>query len=201
MPFLRFSRDKRGYEHIYLIHTATRRGKPARSRILYWYRTPPGVRVGRQPFDAGVRQMLEAQYPDITFDWETLANTPVPPPREGEQWRERRQAERAAKQSKRDAEHDEPGSPDELAEKKAIQAETIAPPDSVLPSEEQASPEPGAVDASTQALGEAQAHKRRRRGRRRRHRDENQPDSSADLPTESLNGGAEMPGPASEGEE
>lgn len=99
MPFLRFSRDKRGYEHTYLVHAANRRGRPTRPRVLYWYRTPPGVRVGRAPFDAEMRKMLEAQYPGVAFDWKTFQSTPVPPP-EPEYWRERRRAERAAKQAR-----------------------------------------------------------------------------------------------------
>jgi hypothetical protein len=101
VPFLRFSRDKRGYEHIYLVHTPNRRGKPSRPRVLYWYRTPPGIRVGRPPFDDEVRRRLEAQNPEVVFDWPTIIATPIPPPAENEQWRERRRAERAAKQSQR----------------------------------------------------------------------------------------------------
>lgn len=101
MPFLRFSRDKRGYEHIYLIHAQNRRGKPGRPRVLYWYRTPPGVKVGRVPFDAEMRRTLEAQYPDVTFDWKSLESTPVPPPDMSEPWRERRRLERAAKQARK----------------------------------------------------------------------------------------------------
>jgi hypothetical protein len=101
VPFLRFSRDKRGYESIYLVHTQTRRGKTPRQRILYWYRTPPGVRVGRPPFDEEARRCIEAQNPDLTFDWPTIVATPIPPPAENEQWRERRRAERAAKQAHR----------------------------------------------------------------------------------------------------
>jgi hypothetical protein len=101
VPFLRFSRDKRGYENIYLVHTQTRRGKTPRQRILYWYRTPPGVRVGRPPFDEEARRRIEAQNPDLTFDWPTIVATPIPPPAENEQWRERRRAERAVKQAQR----------------------------------------------------------------------------------------------------
>jgi hypothetical protein len=101
VPFLRFSRDKRGYESIYLVHTQTRRGKTPRQRILYWYRTPPGVRVGRPPFDEEARHRIEAQNPDLTFDWPTIVATPIPPPAENEQWRERRRAERAAKHALR----------------------------------------------------------------------------------------------------
>jgi len=101
VPFLRFSRDKRGYENIYLVHTQNRRGKPSRPRVLYWYRTPPGIKVGRPPFDEEARSRLEAQNPDVTFDWPTIIATPMPPPAEHEQWRERRRAERAAKQAQR----------------------------------------------------------------------------------------------------
>jgi hypothetical protein len=97
VPFLRFSRDKRGYEHFYLVQpTSARRGKE-RQRILYWFRTPPDVKVGREPFAEHVRRALEAQYPGVRFDWETLVATPIPPP-ETNQWRERRRAERAARQ-------------------------------------------------------------------------------------------------------
>lgn len=128
MPFLRFSRDKRGYENVYLVHTQNRRGKPSRPRVLYWYRTPPGIKVGRPPFDEEARRRLEAQNPDVTFDWPTIIATPMPPPAEHEQWRERRRAERAAKQAQRaeeaaeqserssaSAEQPGPMEPDELA--------------------------------------------------------------------------------------
>jgi hypothetical protein len=99
VPFLRFSRDKRGYENTYLVQIQDRRGKSFRQRILYWYRTPPGVRVGRPPFDEEARRRLEAQNPDVIFDWPAIIATPIPPPAENEQWRERRRAERAAKQA------------------------------------------------------------------------------------------------------
>lgn len=94
MPFVRFTRDKRGYEHVYLVHAPVRRGKPGRPRVLYWYRSPPGVRVGREAFDQAVREALEAQYPDIAFEWEVLAAPPPPPP-EVEPWRERRRLQKA----------------------------------------------------------------------------------------------------------
>ena len=67
--FLRFSRDKRGYEHFYLVQPTTNRRGKTRARILYWFRTPPGVRVGRLPFDADVQRTIEAQNPGVTFDW------------------------------------------------------------------------------------------------------------------------------------
>jgi translation initiation factor IF-2 len=98
VPFVRVSRDKRGYEHIYLFEISHRR--PSKPRILYWFRTPPGVRVGREPFDEPVKRALEALNPGITFDWKKLASDTLPPP-EVENWRERRRAEREAKRARR----------------------------------------------------------------------------------------------------
>lgn len=96
MAFLRFSRDKRGYEHFYLVEATTDRRGKTRARVLYWFRTPPGVKVGREPFDADVRRALEAQNPGVTFDWRKIVETPIPSA-DVERWRERRRAERAEK--------------------------------------------------------------------------------------------------------
>ncbi len=99
MAFLRFNRDTRGYEHFYLVQQTTNRRGKVRPRLLYWFRTPPNVKVGRQPFDDAVRRALEAQNPDIQFDWQAIIDTPIPPPVEAEPWRERRRFERAARQA------------------------------------------------------------------------------------------------------
>ena len=77
-----------------------RRGK-TRQRVLYWYRTPPNVRVGREPFDPHVMRALEAQYPDVRFDWDQIRNTPIPSV-EPEYWRERRRAERVVRRLQED---------------------------------------------------------------------------------------------------
>jgi hypothetical protein len=71
VPFLRVLRDKRGYETTYLMHWF-REGNRQRSRILYVFRTPPGVRVGRDPIDPVIIREIEAQHPDIQFDWRAL---------------------------------------------------------------------------------------------------------------------------------
>lgn len=71
MPFLRIVRDKRGYETTYLMHWY-REGNRQRSRILYVFRTPGGVRVGRAPLEPDVLRSLEAQFPDIAFDWKAV---------------------------------------------------------------------------------------------------------------------------------
>ena len=71
MPFLRVIRDKRGYETTYLMHWC-REGNRQRSRILYMFRTPGGVRVGREALEADVLKQIEAQHPDIEFDWNAV---------------------------------------------------------------------------------------------------------------------------------
>ena len=74
MPFLRVIRDKRGYETTYLMHIY-RDGQRQRTRILYVFRTPGGVRVGRDPLEPDVQRQIEAQYPDIPFNWNAVRET------------------------------------------------------------------------------------------------------------------------------
>ena len=71
MPFLRVIRDKRGYETTYLMHWF-RDGNRQRSRILYAFRTPGGVRVGRDSMDPEVLREIEARHPDIAFEWKAI---------------------------------------------------------------------------------------------------------------------------------
>jgi hypothetical protein len=71
VPFLRVLRDKRGYETTYLMHWF-RDGGRQRSKILYVFRSPPGVKVGRDPIDPAIIEEIEAQHPDIEFDWRAL---------------------------------------------------------------------------------------------------------------------------------
>jgi hypothetical protein len=71
VPFLRVIRDKRGYETTYLMHWL-RDGSRQRSRILYVFRTPGGVRVGRESLEPDVLREIESRHPEINFDWKTL---------------------------------------------------------------------------------------------------------------------------------
>jgi hypothetical protein len=134
VPFLRFSRDKRGYEHFYLVQPTTNRRGKTRTRILYWFRTPPGVKVGRLPFSDEVQRAIEAQNPGVNFDWKKLLATPIPPPApDVERWRERRRVERAEKASRRalavpaDDEPAEPDDDDQIAEIAASRADEETP--------------------------------------------------------------------------
>ena len=82
MPFLRFTRDRRGYENTVLVHTTRRRGRE-HARVLYWYRSPPHVKVGRPALDEEAIRTLEQSNPDIVFDWSAiLESRPAPEPTE-----------------------------------------------------------------------------------------------------------------------
>ncbi len=78
MPYLRFSRDKRGYENTYVLHAGGTGGK-SRPRMLYWFRTPPNVKVGRLPLDAEAIRAVEVHNPDVTFDWKKMLKVRVIP--------------------------------------------------------------------------------------------------------------------------
>ena len=78
MPYLRFSRTGRGYEHTYVLHTFRGAGE-SRPRLLYWFRTPPGVRVGRHPLDEDAIRALEESNPGLSFDWGRMLKVQPPP--------------------------------------------------------------------------------------------------------------------------
>jgi hypothetical protein len=74
VPFLRVIRDKRGYETTYLMDWY-REGSRQRSRILYMFRTPGGVRVGRAALEPDILRHIQTHRPDVVFDWKTVLDT------------------------------------------------------------------------------------------------------------------------------
>lgn len=66
MAFLKLTRDRRGYENTFLLHAPHPGARPI---VLYWYRSAPGVRVGRPALDEDAIRVIEEQHPDIEFDW------------------------------------------------------------------------------------------------------------------------------------
>src|SRR5438094_2440499 len=162
MAFLRFSRDKRGYEHFQLVQPAVNRRGSGKPRILYWFRSPSNVRVGREPFDDAIRIAIEKQNPDLEFDWTQILATPIPSA-EAERWRERRRQERAARQAA--AEDEAPEDEPQLDTAAAVEDVDAgaAPADA---SESPAGNDPGAVGAAG-AAASSRRTRRRRRGRRR----------------------------------
>ena len=71
MPFVRYARDRRGYETLYVMHAFEPDGR-GRPRVLYACRTVPYARVGRAPIDESVQRRIETAYPNIGFDWPRL---------------------------------------------------------------------------------------------------------------------------------
>lgn len=63
------------------MHADKRRGR-THARLLYWFRTPPGVRVGRAPLDEEAIRSIEASNPSVEFDWPRILKGPeiLPPP-------------------------------------------------------------------------------------------------------------------------
>jgi hypothetical protein len=98
VPFLRLTRDRRGFENTFLMH-ADRPGD--RPRLLYWYRTAPGIVQGRSPLDEDAIRTIEEQHPDIDFDWPAILalaevmtpedEAPARPPQQQRQQQGRRQ--------------------------------------------------------------------------------------------------------------
>jgi len=83
VPFLRLTRDRRGFEHTFLLH-ADAPGLPP--RVLYWYRTAPGVLIGRPALDEEAIRAIEEQHPHIEFDWPAILalREAMPPEEEAE---------------------------------------------------------------------------------------------------------------------
>jgi hypothetical protein len=101
VPYLRVSRDQRGYETTVLLHSSHPGETP---RILYWYRSAPGVRIGRPALDEDAIRTIEEQHPEIEFDWphilELGAATIIEAPPRVER-RARGESERVRKRSAR----------------------------------------------------------------------------------------------------
>jgi hypothetical protein len=158
------------------VEPVNRRGKSV-SRVLYWYRTPPDVRVGREPFDAAVRQALEAQNPTVKFDWRQILDTPIPSA-DAEKWRERRRAERSEKAARQALdEQDEPvavapvpmAGPDSIDAVPSMNEATVSGvmPDSlVVERSATAAIEATAAPADAAPAGVPRRKRRRRRGGR-----------------------------------
>ena len=64
-----------------LLHAARGNGR-SRQRILYWFRTPPGVKVGRPALDEAAIRWIEEHNPDIEFDWPKILEAQPPAPRQ-----------------------------------------------------------------------------------------------------------------------
>lgn len=143
MPFLRLTRDRRGFENTFLMH-ADRPGD--RPRLLYWYRTAPGLVQGRAALDEDAIRAIEDQHPDIDFDWPAILalrevmtpedEAPARPPQQ--------QPRREKRQRGRDRDRDRDARPRERSEAPADRASA---PDVV--SADESSSEPDAMEPAS----------------------------------------------------
>ena len=166
MPFLRFSRDKRGYENTYLCHTFRRGGQP-RLRVLYWFRTPPDVKIGRLALDPGAIRAIEESNPDLKFEWDKILKVTLPPapPDYGRDGREARRGRRRRGRDS-DAARDPAASSSTSAPVQVAAPESVMPiasdAERVGPEPASAGPEPAAVewdepDAGDESVDPAQS--------------------------------------------
>jgi len=81
--------------------------------VLYFFRTPPGVRVGRAPIDEDAIRLLEQHNPDVRFDWTQILRPP--PPQASRREEHRRGPERAHGRHDRQSPHPPPRSAAEYA--------------------------------------------------------------------------------------
>ena len=98
------------------MHAEKRRGR-ARSRILYWFRTPPGVKVGRAALDEDAIRMIEEHNPDIDFDWTRILKGGGEPTPERERRAEPRPEPRPARLER--------ATPPQAVEVEAAEAEPV----------------------------------------------------------------------------
>jgi hypothetical protein len=159
LPFLRFTRDKRGYETTSLVH-AVRRGGRSRHRILYWFRTPPGVKVGRPALDEDAIRWIEEHNPDIEFNWPKILEAQPPaeaPHEESRTRRSRRDDERRRPSRQRSGRPasgaGEPIPPEAAEREEASEPEPVPEPEAEA--EAEAEPEPEAEPVAAEELVEA----------------------------------------------
>jgi hypothetical protein len=117
-----------------------RRGK-ARSRILYWFRTPPGVRVGRAALDEDAIRLIEEHNPDVEFDWTRILKGDKQERQEPQPRRDQREQKPRRDRSQQPSRHappqDRPVEPPPAAETEA---------DLALASAEREVPEPAPLE-------------------------------------------------------
>ena len=77
MPFIRVTRDKRGYESTLVMHAYRATNGGQRGRVLYLFRSPSHVHLGRRALDTEVMEALEHTHPDLNFDWASLVRDPA----------------------------------------------------------------------------------------------------------------------------
>jgi hypothetical protein len=119
VPFLRLARDERGYETTMLLHAPHPGQRP---RVLYWYRSAPGIRVGRPALDEDAIRTIEEQHPEIEFDWPHILEVGAAMPIEVERRPERGQRSRDIERRRKGARTPEAEPPVEVEIVEALES-------------------------------------------------------------------------------
>ncbi len=167
MPFLRFTRDTRGYETTSVVHTFRRRGK-SRSRILYLFHTPANIKVGRGALDEEAIRTIEESNPDLPFDWAKMLKlraAAAAQPAERERGRRRSATPRAPQgRRKRSAPEGKPrarGEPDHVAEPSVWADEPRGLDEQIASASTSEAPPEGITSSVTDAEASGEAPERR----------------------------------------
>jgi len=159
VPTLRFSRDRRGYESTYLLHASRRRPGPDQPQLLYWFRSPPHVKIGRAAFDEDAIRLLEEQHPDVEFDWDRILTAKPPAAPEVRDPRESRTGRRPERRPAREGRREAPRAwqpaapvPPVLAQAEPAIADVTGGPNMVAPEPVVAAPEAVPVVADVPPL-------------------------------------------------
>ena len=133
MPFLRLTRDRRGFENTFLLH-ADHPG--AKARLLYWYRTAPGIVLGRPALDEDAIRTIEENHPDIEFDWPAiLALSEVMTPEEEAPAPRPQQSASARKKKERGLRRDDRAEEPRRAVAEPVEEEPVEPESELSPLE------------------------------------------------------------------
>ena len=61
-----------------MCHTFQKDGT-SKLKVLYWFRSPPNVGIGRVALDPEAVRIIEQSNPELTFDWEEILKAQPPP--------------------------------------------------------------------------------------------------------------------------
>jgi hypothetical protein len=82
------------------MHAYRSTGGNGRTKLLYLFRSPTHVQIGRKSLDPEVREALEHTHPDLTFDWNGLLRDAPPPRPPRTDGRDRERGGRQSRQQK-----------------------------------------------------------------------------------------------------
>jgi len=117
-------------------------------RVLYWFRSPPDVKIGRAALAPDVIRAIEESNPGLRFDWDKILKVkPPPPPDPGREEREeRRNRRRRGKEAGAGSDAVRPARAEAPR-----QARKAAPPAAVVSQEAEADADAGGADETPAA--------------------------------------------------